>query len=510
MKDSFWPPTPEASDLGANPPRKWGGWKLRLALSLGAGLSFQLAWLGGWAALALLLWLACLWELRRAPSARSAFWWGTLAGAGVFVPPMGFLWEVFGIEVAGWHLSLVAPLLWLILSAFHGLWVLGVHFAGQRHGPVAAALAAPLLWGGLEYFRSEVWWLKFAWFTPGIALDAWPELLRGAGVYGAGILVVAAGVTLPTVWRLGWTGRNPLTVVWAVALALALWLGPRAEPVGGTRELEVAGVQLETPALPDVIQGLDAARQRFPNAQLFVLGEYTLSHPPAEAVRRWCRQHRRWVLLGGTEPVAAGASGSGPAWGGSSSEPFRNTAFVLGPDGSVVFQQAKSVPIQFFQDGLPALGQSVWESPWGRLGIAICYDASYRRVMDRLVRQGAEGLLVIAMDAESWGRREHAENARMSRVRAREYGLPVFRVATSGISQCLDAEGRILAQAGYPGPGELLGGTLQLAGPGRIPPDAWLGPGSVVGSLALMAWLAFAPGPRQDAVRAVPKDLMLS
>jgi hypothetical protein len=47
---------------------------------------------------------------------------------------------------------------------------------------------------------------------------------------------------------------------------------------------------------------------------------------------------------------------------------FHNTAFVVGPDGDVIFEQAKSVPIQFFNDGRPATSQRLWDSPWGRIG----------------------------------------------------------------------------------------------------------------------------------------------
>jgi len=46
---------------------------------------------------------------------------------------------------------------------------------------------------------------------------------------------------------------------------------------------------------------------------------------------------------------------------------------VIGPDGQDVFEQAKSVPVQFMSDGLPAVERRVWESPWGKIGIAVCY-----------------------------------------------------------------------------------------------------------------------------------------
>ena len=89
-------------------------------------------------------------------------------------------------------------------------------------------------------------------------------------------------------------------------------------------------------------------------------------------LKQWCREHARFLVVGGKDPVGTNN--------------YYNTAFVVGTNGEIVFQQAKCVPIQFFKDGLPAPRQEVWNSPWGKIGICICYDLSYTRVTDRLVR----------------------------------------------------------------------------------------------------------------------------
>jgi apolipoprotein N-acyltransferase len=176
-------------------------------------------------------------------------------------------------------------------------------------------------------------------------------------------------------------------------------------------------------------------------------------------------------------------------------ERFYNTAFVISTNGEVVFQQAKSRPIQFFADGEPAPSQTVWDSPWGKLGIAICYDASYRQVMDGLVRQGSIGLLIPTMDVEHWGAYEHGLNARMAVIRAAEYRVPIFRVASSGISQIIDQNGHEAVTAPFPGQGESLAGTLELrSSGGSIPLDAWLAPvcmaatGVVLLGLGIGSW----------------------
>lgn len=251
----------------------------------------------------------------------------------------------------------------------------------------------------------------------------------------------------------------------------------------------MAGVQMEFPGVPEVRIALKKLRLDHPDAELIQLSEYTFDGPVPEPVKAWCRQEQVWLLAGGREflPAAeasvsseSGGSALAPKWlafAPPTAERFRNTAFVVGPDGEVVYSQAKSRPIQFFRDGEPARERRVWDSPWGRMGVAICYDASYRRVMDDLVRQGAQALLVPTMDVEHWGEHQHRLNARMARLRSVEYHLPVFRVASSGISQLMDAGGHETATAPYPGAGAEISGTLHVAGVGSRPPlDHWLAP----------------------------------
>ena len=487
--------------------------------AIGAGLAYHAAF--AWAGLAwmVLVYLALVFEIRRARSARAAFWLGTLAGLATMAPRLGFLWEVFGFPLGGITVSLAAPVLWLILALFHGLFVLLLRSVESHAGSWVAAATAPVLWMGIEYLRAEGWWLRVPWFTVGEAMDAFPGWVPVAGVYGAG--AVAAGI-VSVAWMLSMdrrTGeRNPWKFVVGISMAAAVsagWLAAgkmatssAARP--GGRLVTVAGLQLETPAVPDLLAGLGQALARHPDATLLVCGEYSLDGPPPESLRRWCREHRRWLVIGGTESVA-NAPSAGPGFapaslrgGESETAAFRNTAFVVGPSGNIEFTQAKSVPIQFFRDGLPAARQSPWQSPWGRIGIAVCYDAGYRRVMDPLVRGGAEALLVIAMDAESWGADEHGLNSRITRLRGVEYGLPLVRVATSGISGIYDSRGVELAGAGFPGQGESFSGTVRLAGSGTVPVDAWLAPAASVASvaiaigIALAAWRRHPPRAKRD------------
>jgi apolipoprotein N-acyltransferase len=97
-------------------------------------------------------------------------------------------------------------------------------------------------------------------------------------------------------------------------------------------------------------------------------------------------------------------------------------------------------------------------------------------VVDDLVVQGACMLVVPTMDAEDWGAYEHQSlHTRVAPTRAAEYGIPVVRVCSSGVSQIVDCRGRMIASAGFPGQGEMLGGDIWIQGAGRIPLDRYLG-----------------------------------
>lgn len=482
-------------------------------LAVGAVLCFHAAFVEPWLGWLVVGYLACLIELRRLPTPRAAFYAGLAVGLGIYVPPMAFLGSVFGVA---------ALVLWTILAGFHAVFVLLLHRVERIGGSLWALGLAPVVWCGLEYFRSEVWWLRFSWLSVGSVFVEGPQpWLRFLGGYGLGFVAASFAATglmvfQPRLRRWGVVaGAGCLLVAVGVLVA-----GSSRSPVSKDvpRGVRVAGIQLEVPGVPEVLVALDGLARTDPAVELVQLSEYTFDGEVPPAVRSWCQRHRKWLVAGGRETLPDSGTASaprGPALGlrtSGQSDRFLNTAFVVDPHGDVCFRQAKSRPIQFFRDGEPAPDQQLWISPWGSLGVAICYDASYRRVMDVLVRKGAEGLLVPTMDLETWGRTEHELNARMARIRALEYGLPVFRVASSGISLILDPEGNTLASAPFPGPGATLAAFLPLhAGGGSVPWDA-LGAPACVGltgclacGLLIQPWIQRR---RRSHLQPVPEPLI--
>ena len=300
-------------------------------------------------------------------------------------------------------------------------------------------------------------------------------------MYGAGFLAMAGAVGLSAILRKPFRGKKAGLPAIIIVLWFVCSFSSGDKNLEKTdRMLKVAGIQLEFPTDDEVVLALDKLLIAAPKTELFVLSEYTFDGPVPEKVLSRCRTHHRYLIVGGKD--------SAP------NQNFYDTAFVIGPGGDVVFHQVKAVPIQFFKDGLPAPEQRVWDSPWGKIGLCVCYDLSYTAVVDSLIRLGAQAIIVPTMDMVTWGRREHELHARVAPVRAAEYGVPIFRIASSGISQLVTKSGQTKVQASFPGEGETLVGTLALASRGSLPLDRWLAPLAVVITafailvLAIRAW----------------------
>lgn len=429
-------------------------------LAVGA---FHLAYEWSSVAALIVVYLAAMFRLAWVPSARWAFYSGLAIGFAIAAPQLAFLWDVFGPGVIG---------LWAVLGVWQGLYLLLAWHAVNRW-PRYGVLWLPVVWFALEYFRSELYHLRFSWLTPGYAISGpGGVLFLAAGVYGVSFCVLLVFAVASCVTRRRAVAGATIGLLVGVTIAAA---SSRAGQFTGPR---IVGIQLEGPSEPQVLDALSRAVIAEPEADLFVLSEYTFDGPVPQSLLEWCRAERRHVVVGGKDPV-------------SGTDDFYNTSFVISPEGKVIFRQAKVVPIQFFNDGLPAPGPRLWQSPWGKIGFALCYDLSYSRVTDRLIAAGAEALIIPTSDLEEWGEHEHILHARVASVRAREYGVPVMRLASSGISQLVDREGRVIASAPFPGHGERLAGVLPTGRTGRLPPDRYLALPAVAATCGLILWLAF-------------------
>ena len=438
-------------------------WRKAAVLALIAVVCFHVAYTpaqSGLLALAIVGYVVCLVQLARLRTTRQSFYVGLWVGFACFAPQLECFWRIFGA---------FAIALWLILAFWIALFIALAHLALARFGLKRGALLLPFLWTGLEYFRSELYYLKFSWLNVGYAFADWNISPQWLGVYGVGlcasVLSALFFVARPT--RILLCGVIGFIIY---GLLLPAYVGSGKPP-----RFQIAGVQLEFPNDSQIEQALDKIVTTRTNINLIVLSEYTFDGEPPEQLKNWCRDNQKFLIVGGKD--------SSPGTN------YYNTAFVISTNGEVVFKQVKSVPIQFFKDGLPAPEQKLWDSPWGKIGICICYDLSYTRVTDELVRQGAQMLIVPTMDVVDWGRHQHELHARITPIRAAEYGIPIFRLASSGISQGVNKSGRVQSSAPFPGEGEMIFFGAHLGAKGSLPLDRYLGPLGVIVTCVFMAWL---------------------
>jgi apolipoprotein N-acyltransferase len=422
---------------------------------LAAAGAFHAAYVSAYASPLIVLYLFALLQLAQTDRWRKAFYSGLGVGLLIAVFRLAFFWRLF---------SGGAVALWVVYAFWVGVFVALARLSLGRQGPRWGWLLIPFVWTGLEYFRSELYYLRFSWLNVGYAFAGapWQGVVRLAGVYGIGFLLAGLACVAAYAWHKSRTRAVVMLLLGTCGVCLVGLWGGKEQPAVNAASVCVVGIQMEFPSEKEVMFRLNDTLGAYPDAQLLVLSEYTFQGPVPPRVSEWCRQNKRYLIAGGKE--------SGPGAN------FYNSGYVIGPGGDVVFRQVKAVPIQFLKDGLPAPEQKLWNSPWGKIGICICYDLSYTRVTDRLVQLGAEALIVPTMDVVDWGQAQHELHARIAPVRAAEYGIPIFRLASSGISQMVDRSGRVTATAPCPGDGSRLAVTLETCSGGRRPLDRWLAP----------------------------------
>lgn len=406
-----------------------------------------------------------------------SLWWvaGTMVRYGALPVPLA-------LPVAVAVLAALTLYLSLYVAAFSAL----LAWIRPTSGP-AFVLAAAGLWVALEYLRTHLL-SGFPWNLLGYSQYqnfAFLPAVTVTGVYGLSFFVMATNAALA--WALRHRGRWAETgraVGVAAALAiLALVPGgwtPAARP---------------TPAVPvTIIQGniaqdrkWDPARQeetlwtyRRLTQAAAVEGQPALVVWPETAVPfPFQADPRREAVLDVARAVRVPLLVGAPHVDGATGRVF-NSAFLIDPAGGVADRYDKVhlvpfgeyVPLRrvfFFADWFVAGGigefapgatLTLFESPAGRFGVTICYEAIFPDLVRRSFAAGADFLVNITNDA--WFGRTSApyQHLAMATVRAVENGAYVVRAANTGISAIIAPDGRILRASGL-FTQEALGGLVE-------------------------------------------------
>ena len=118
-----------------------------------------------------------------------------------------------------------------------------------------------------------------------------------------------------------------------------------------------------------------------------------------------------------------------------------NSAALIGPDGRVLWEYVKAHPVPGSTDR-PGEGRiPVVDTPYGRIGSAICYDFDFPALIRQAGRRGVDIMLDPSWD---W-RALDPLHTEMAAARAVENGFSLVRQTPEGLSVAVDHEGRVLA-----------------------------------------------------------------
>jgi apolipoprotein N-acyltransferase len=375
----------------------------------------------------------------------SAWVYGTAAGL-VFYR-IGVAW-LFGV------LGPLAALGIIVLAIWMGFAVRVVRMLMDRFGPAAMLWAVPLAFVGQEVLRCEgLSQFRFSFVALGYSQahnHAIAQIASIGGVYLVSLVVVAVNAAIA--WALYMRtlrACRPAAIVIPSVLLLA-WV---AQPHGLGRgpEIPVACIQGETCSYAEFARLTESALRGRLQPKLVVLPEHTIGqiadsrHPLLRNLSALAREYGAYICVG----AHLAAEKTAPC-------PYENMGVTINPEGAIAATQAKSVPVPFFEDGNPARTQTTLQMPFGRAGVAICYDATFTDISRRLVAAGAELLVIPVMDPEHWPPQERGQHAELTAFRSIELRRWQLDAASSGISQIIDPTGRVVAhRTKAEGPGSI-------------------------------------------------------
>ncbi len=431
------------------------GWRpVSIVLVLGAVMATGQAPLGLWF-LTLPALAALLHFIAKGPT-RRAMWLGWFAGAGYFGLALNWIVSPFLVDAArdGW----MAPFALVLIAFGLALFWAAACGAGMRArrpvvGLVAALAAAELLRG---YVLTG-----FPWALIGhIWIDTPPAQVAA--------LIGPSGLTLLTLCIAGLAASlRPAAVGAALMTLAAMWsfgLWQLSQPAPTATGLTLRLVQPNAP---------QDAKWDPGHAQVYFDRLMAATSAPGKVdLVIWPETALPYLVADNPElPAMIGAAGHGApvAVGLQRVEGTRgwNTMQVFGPDGTTLASYDKHHLVPFGEYiplgdlaydwfGLEAFaartGNAYSAGPGpavldlGRLGHVlplICYEAVFPQDLRTARRPG--WLLQITNDAWFGTLSGPFQHAAQARLRAVEQGLPLARVANTGVTQMIDARGRITA-----------------------------------------------------------------
>ncbi len=446
--------------------------------------------------------------LETAPSIREIALGSLAFAAPFYLGVIGWLFLLTRFTPAGFLAALAVYVLHLGTFAFVPASIVLL----RRGGRLPLALAAPFAWVIAEHART-FGDLNFPWATLGASLTAWPALIQHAdlvGVWGLSLwiaLVNALAATAYLSWRRSPRARNAALAAIAVALAVPLAYGAVRErtitaEVRAAPRMRVAVVQPDIPQslkwaaaardanLAALNQGIADAERGSPDLVVgpeaclpMIVKDGETRLPQAVAAGS------RPLLMGVVRGVGALVPVTEGGVSGFRYERHRNSAVLAGPDRTIVAVHDKAILVPMteaipFHEVLgfilPLMRRQFGRFEPGdhpvplvlatdrgpvRLGALVCFEILHEYEVRDLARDGVDAFVNVTNDA--WFGRSNMpfQHAGLAVLRAIETRRSVVRAANTGISEIVDASGRVSAVLGLDRRGVLEGDVPLLRKP---------------------------------------------
>jgi apolipoprotein N-acyltransferase len=302
-----------------------------------------------------------------------------------------------------------------------------------------------------------IWGVSFLlWWVNAALAEAWWRLAPSPGPspkIGGGVAEGRGGglawPTPPIAWL---SSRSPLGLP-LLSLALTLAYGSLSLarlPIRDTPRLRVAAIQdhpagetaLFEPAAAETVVEVDreerTRRAAARGARLVVWSEGCLGaaftpDDPEDTTAALARELRAHLVVGYTEAARP--------------RPF-NCAAIVAPDGRVKGVHRKLYPFLGERQSVqPGRAATAFDTALGRMGLEICFNSCYTSVTRRIARAGARLIAMPNYDPPTRHGVLHRLHAAVLPFRAVENRVPFVRADPNGLSQIVDASGRILGQS---------------------------------------------------------------
>jgi apolipoprotein N-acyltransferase len=476
----------------------------RLAAATGIRSLLAAFLLGGFATLALppagfvpALWAAfpgLLWLLGGAATRRSAFALGWSFGFGHFL--FGLYWISFALLTDigryWWLMPFATAGLPAVLAVYTGLSTMALHML--RLEGLSRVLAFAVLWSAAEWLRGHLF-TGFPWNLLGYSWTAVEPVLQSVsviGIYGLGLLTAVAACLPALLGEPSVPRRRGLAALAAGCALFAAIAAAGAVRLAQAPEAWVEGVRLRL-VQANIDQRLKwAPEEREANFRRHLeMSAEPSGAPPTHVI--WPEtavpylvdrdMALRSAMAAVTPPGGLVVTGAPRAEDGPGARRFWNSMVVVDGSGAVrgTYDKAHLVPFGEYMPlrrwiPLPAVaaaGGDFSAGPGPRtvelpglppVSPLICYEVIFPgAVTGPQERPG--WLLNLTNDAwygETAGPHQHFA---IARVRAVEEGLPLVRVANTGISGVVDPYGRVTARLDLGRSGVLDAGLPAVAAP---------------------------------------------